>query len=85
MKDPEYQEMMMVILKDPEMEESAVELMKTKNYRREVMTIMAEAFESPYFVAKINDILANVSAQQVQEKAQEGSEEGGGGGEEGEQ
>ncbi len=77
MKDPEYQEMMMEILKDPEMEEAAVELLKSKDYRKEVMNIMSDAFESPYFVAKVNEILLHVAKDQTKQAAQ-----GGGGGEE---
>ncbi|WP_216831052.1 spore germination lipoprotein GerD [Alkalihalobacterium elongatum] len=84
MKDPEYQDMMMDILKDPEMERAALDLMKTKEYRQQVMTIMAEAFESPFFVAKVNQILGKVTAEQLQKEAekqeqQEQEGEGGGG------
>ncbi|UCZ53411.1 spore gernimation protein GerD [Bacillus shivajii] len=75
MKDPEYQGMMMSVLKDPEMEEKYLELMQSKEYRQQVMTVMAEAFESPFFVAKINEILANVAEEQMQ-KQDKGDEEG---------
>ncbi|MDE5415801.1 spore germination lipoprotein GerD [Alkalihalobacterium chitinilyticum] len=84
MKDPEYQAMMMDILKDPEMEKAALDLMKTREYRQQVMTVMAEAFESPFFVAKVNQILGKVTAEQLQqeaekqeEQAQEEEDEGG--------
>ncbi|MBP3953449.1 spore germination lipoprotein GerD [Bacillus suaedae] len=85
MKDPEYQEMMMTILKDPEMEAAALELMQSKEYRQQVMTIMQESFESPLFVAKINEILMTVTAKHLDEltkQAESGGEakkeEGGG-------
>ncbi|WP_078551208.1 spore germination lipoprotein GerD [Bacillus alkalicellulosilyticus] len=78
MKDPEYQEMMMIILKDPEMEKAALDLMQTKEYRQQVMTIMTEAFESPYFKAQVSEILSTVVQEQTQKPAsQSGGEEGG--------
>ncbi|MDG5788075.1 spore germination lipoprotein GerD [Evansella sp. AB-P1] len=80
MKDPEYQEMMISVLKDPEMEEEYLELMKSKEYRQQIMTVMTEAFESPFFVAKINEILARVAEEQMkkdddQEQKKEDEEE----------
>ncbi|WP_209125347.1 spore germination lipoprotein GerD [Alkalihalobacillus sp. BA299] len=82
MKDPEYQQMMMDILKDPEMEKAALDLMKTKEYRQQVMTIMSEAFESPFFTAKVNEILEKVAEKQMkkEDEEQKKEEEGGGGG-----
>ncbi|OLO27134.1 spore gernimation protein GerD [Alkalihalophilus pseudofirmus] len=84
MKDPEYQQMMMDILKDPEMEKAALDLMRTKEYRQQVMTIMADAFESPFFVSKVNQILGKVTAEQLQKEAkqqEEKEQQGEGGGE----
>ncbi|ADU28452.1 spore germination lipoprotein GerD [Evansella cellulosilytica] len=76
MKDPEYQGMMMDVLKDPEMEEKYLELMQSKEYRQQVMTVMQDAFESPYFVAKLNDIFSNVAEEQMNKQDQEQQEEG---------
>jgi spore germination protein D len=80
MKDPEYQGMMITVLQDPEMEKAILETMKSKEYRQQVMTIMSEAFESPFFTAKMNEVLTKVAQQQM-EKQDKGS--GGGGGQEG--
>ncbi|GAE26080.1 spore germination protein GerD [Halalkalibacter wakoensis JCM 9140] len=85
MKDPEYQAMMITVLQDPEMEEAFLETMKSKEYRQQVMTIMSESFESPFFTAKINEILSKVAEQQMQKQEQAtqeggGGEQGGGGG-----
>lgn len=85
MKDPEYQQMMMDILKDPEMEKSFLELMKTKEYRKQVQTIMAESFESPFFTQKINELLTTIAKKQMEKQEGGGeeekkSEESGGGG-----
>src|SRR5690606_3996557 len=74
MKDPEYQQMMLDILKDPEMEKAILELMKSKEYRQQVQTVMAEAFESPFFTQKVNEILENVAKKQM-EKQDSGGEE----------
>jgi len=76
MKDPEYQGMMMDILQDPEMEKAALDLMKSKAYRQQVMTIMAESFESPYFKAQVNEILAKVASEQMKKEAEEKGKEG---------
>ncbi len=83
MKDPEYQEMMMNILKDPEMENAVLELLKSKEYRQQVMTIMSESFESPFFTAKMNEILSKVAEKQMEKQdagggGQQGGEDGGG-------
>ena len=83
MKDPEYQGMMISILQDPEMEEEYLELMQSKAYRQQVMTVMTEAFESPYFIAKLNGIMSQVAEEQMKKKEEEKEteaegEEGGG-------
>lgn len=78
MKDPEYQSMMMDILKDPEMEKAILDLLKTKEYRQQVMNIMTDAFESPYFKAKINETLSKVAKEQMEKEDKKSKEEGGG-------
>ncbi|KYG33872.1 spore germination lipoprotein GerD [Alkalihalobacillus trypoxylicola] len=72
MKDPEYQTMMVSILQDQEIKDSILELLKSKEYREQVMTIMSESFESPYFMAKINEILSNVTEEQLKKQDEEG-------------
>nr|WP_246596059.1 spore germination lipoprotein GerD [Bacillus alkalicola] len=86
MKDPEYQGMMISVMKDPEMEEQYLETMQSKEYRQQVLNVMTDAFESPYFVAKLNEIMANVAQKQMEKqdkenetKEDEGGEGGGGG------
>ncbi|MGO4890156.1 spore germination lipoprotein GerD [Anaerobacillus sp. MEB173] len=79
MKDPEYQGMMIDILKDPEMEKTVLDLLKSKEYRQQMMNVMSEAFESPYFKAQVNEILAKVTKEQMEKE-----EKSGGGGSEGE-
>ncbi|MCM3762339.1 spore germination lipoprotein GerD [Alkalihalobacillus oceani] len=88
MKDPEYQAMMMTILQDPEMERAVLETLKSKEYRQQVMNIMSESFESPYFTAKVNEILSKVAEQQMEKQDQGGNQQneqqggGSGGGQE---
>ncbi|HEX7064917.1 MAG TPA: spore germination lipoprotein GerD [Bacillales bacterium] len=65
MKDPEYQALMMDILKSPEMERQYLELMKTKTYRQQVQKIIAESFQSPLFKAKIASILKQVVDEEL--------------------
>ncbi|WP_096202073.1 spore germination lipoprotein GerD [Bacillus sp. FJAT-45350] len=83
MKDPEYQQMMMDILKDPEMEQATLDLLKTKEYRQQIMNVMVEAFESPYFVAKVNDLLKTVTVKAIEQADIQKEEESEGGEEEG--
>ncbi|MBU9710768.1 spore gernimation protein GerD [Bacillus tamaricis] len=80
MKDPEYQGMMISVMKDPEMEEEYLEIMQSKEYRQQVLNVMSDAFESPYFVAKLNEIMGNVAQKQMekQDKENETKEESGG-------
>lgn len=88
MKDPQYQTMLIEVLQDPEMETALLELMKAKEYRQQMMTVISDAFESPYFVARINEILMGIAEEQLDKlvEKQEGQqkEEQGGGGEESE-
>jgi spore germination protein D len=74
MKDPEYQGMLISVMQDPEMEDEYLELMKSKEYRKEVMNIMAEAFESPYFISRLQDIMSKVAEEQMA-KQEEGQDE----------
>lgn len=74
MKDPDYQQMMIEILQDPEMEKTVLDLMKSKEYRQQVMNIMSESFESPYFKAKINEILSKVASEQMEKESSEKKE-----------
>lgn len=74
MKDPEYQGMMIDILKDPEMEKSFLDLLKSKEYRQQIMNVMSESFESPYFKAQINEILGKVTKEQMEKEEKESEE-----------
>ena len=71
----------MDIMKDQDVQNSILELLKAKEYREQTMNIMAEAFESPYFIAKVNEILSKVTEEQL-EKQDESEESSGGGGSE---
>lgn len=71
MKDPEYQGMMISLLKDPEMEKEYLTLMGSKQYREQVMTVIEEAFQSPFFTAKINEILKKVAEEQKKKEEEE--------------
>ncbi len=75
MKDPEYQTMMMDILQDPEMEEATLDLMKSKEYRQQVINVMTDAFESPYFKAQVNEILSRVVTEQMEKESKDEEKE----------
>ncbi|MCE7793912.1 spore gernimation protein GerD [Salipaludibacillus sp. CUR1] len=65
MRDPEYQGMMQDILRDPEMEEDYLELMQTKTYRNQLQALVAEAMESPLFVARVSELLQQIAREEL--------------------
>lgn len=83
MKDPEYQGMMINILQNPEMEKEFLTVLKSKDFRNHLQTVMTETFDSPLFKAKIQDLLMKAAENMQTTKKQSGSNEDGGESEEG--
>lgn len=84
-KDPTYQKSVGDIMKSPDVMKMFLELTKTPDYRKQSMTVMQEAMQSPLFKLQVMELLKTVVQQQLQptiEKAP-GSGEGGKGGGEG--
>lgn len=77
MKDPEYQGMMVEIMQNPELEDNYLDLIKTKNYRQEVMNIVTEAMESPLFIARINGLLEEIAKNELQSSSSNEDSESG--------
>ncbi|TLS35479.1 spore germination lipoprotein GerD [Pseudalkalibacillus caeni] len=85
MNDPEYQEKLMDILQDPEMEKRYLQLLESKAFREQMKTTVTEIFESPLFMAKVQEMVANTTAEQLKKAEKQGGdkkkdEEGQGGG-----
>lgn len=77
MKDPQYQDLMMDILKSPEMEKHNLDLMKSKAYRKQTQEIMADSLKSPLFQEKLSSILKQVVDEEMDKESQsEGSKQG---------
>lgn len=82
-KDPTYQKSVSEIMKSPEVMKMFLDLTKTSDFRKQSMTVMQEAMQSPLFKMEVMDLLKTVVQEQLQpkvEKAPKSGEEGGQGG-----
>lgn len=82
-KDPTYQKSVSDILKSPEVMKMFLDLTKTPDYRKQSMTVMQEAMQSPLFKMEVLELLKTVVQEQLQPKVEKEPKqgEGGGGGE----
>ncbi|CAM4254485.1 spore germination lipoprotein GerD [Paenibacillus alkaliterrae] len=93
LKDPVYQADLVKVLKNPEMDKMILEVLKSTQYRKEVMSLMQESMQNPLFRLEVLDLLKKAVQEQLEpkpdekvEKKKEGGEEDGEeGGEEGEE
>ncbi|WP_334075686.1 MULTISPECIES: spore germination lipoprotein GerD [Paenibacillus] len=82
-KDPTYQKSISEIMKSPEVMKMFLDLTKTSDFRKQSMTVMQEAMQSPLFKMEVMELLKTVVQEQLQpkvEKAPKSGEEGGQGG-----
>jgi hypothetical protein len=93
-KDPQYQADLVKSLRTPEMEKLILEVLKSSQYRKEVMSLMQESMQNPLFRLEVLDLMKKAVQEELQpkpdEKVQkqkegEGGGEGGQGGSEEEQ
>ena len=85
-KDPMYQKSVGDIMKSPDVMKMFLELTKTPDYRKQSMTVIQEAMQSPLFKLQVMELLKTVVQQQLQptiEKAPNAGKEGGKSGESG--
>lgn len=86
MKDPEYQGMMMDILKDPALQKDLAQSLKSKEFREHLQVVVTETLDSPIYKVKIQEILLKAAEElkngKSQEKQSSGKSQGDGGGEE---
>jgi len=86
-KDPDYQSSLIKTFDNPDMEKLLLETLKGSQYRKEVMTIMQEAIQTPIFRLEIYELLKSAvkeelapkSKEQEKQSASSGSSESGGG------
>lgn len=79
-KDPTYQKSVGDIMKSPDVMKMFLELTKTPDYRKQSMTVIQEAMQSPLFKLQVMELLKTVVQQQLQptiEKAPSGGKGGG--------
>lgn len=65
-KDPTYQKSISEIMKSPEVMKMFLDLTKTSDYRKQTMTVMQEAMQSPLFKMEVMELLKTVVQQQLQ-------------------
>lgn len=90
-KDPSYQQELIKTLQNPEMEKLILDVLKSAQYRKEVMSLMQESMQNPLFRLEVLDLMKKAVQEELQPKPDEkvmtqeedqGGGEGGGGGEE---
>ncbi|MEK3889052.1 spore germination lipoprotein GerD [Bacillus sp. FSL K6-3431] len=80
MKDPEYQGMMIDLLKDPSLKDDIAESLKSKEFREHLRKVVTETIESPLYKVKIQEILLKAAEEMEGGKQKEesgGTEQGG--------
>lgn len=86
-KDPSYQKSIESMLKSPELTKMYMDLTKTPEYRKQAMTVMHDAMQSPIFRLEVMNLLKTVVQEELQPKVEKkspggtsGQKQGGGGG-----
>ena len=67
MTDPEYIGLFTNILRDADMRKEFTEIMKGKEYRKELQSLITEAIDNPLYKAKIEDILLKAADEKAKE------------------
>lgn len=67
-KDAEYQASFVKMLKDPEAEKIFLETLQGSQYRKEVMTIMQEAMQSPLFRLEMYELMKSAVKEELAPK-----------------
>ncbi|MGI2295861.1 spore germination lipoprotein GerD [Paenibacillus sp. GXUN7292] len=70
-KDPQYQAEMIKTLKTPEMDKLILEVLKSTQYRKELMSIMQDAMQNPIFRLELLDLMKTAVKEELQVKPDE--------------
>jgi len=76
-KDPSYQKSMQDLMKSPEIMQMFLDLTKTSDYRKQTMTVMQEAMQSPLFKMEVMELLKTVVQEQLIPKVEKPAEKEG--------
>jgi len=75
MTDPEYQTLLLDVMKNEDFKKLMLEVMKAKEYRQQTMTIMQEAIENPLFRMELMELMKKVMEEESKPKDEKKSEE----------
>lgn len=78
MKDPQYQAELVKTMKTPEMEKLILEVLKSAQYRKEVMSLMQESMQNPLFRLEVLDLMKAAVKEELQTKPDEKVQKSGG-------
>ncbi|OUM95086.1 MAG: spore gernimation protein [Thermobacillus sp. ZCTH02-B1] len=65
LKDPSYQQDLVSVFKGPEMEQVILEALNSANYRKRIVTIMQESFQSPMIKLQIYELLRQAVREEL--------------------
>ena len=71
LKDPQYQAELVKTMKNPEMEKMSLEVLKSTQYRKEVMSLMQESMQNPLFRLEVLDLMKAAVKEELQTKPDE--------------
>ncbi|MFF2890737.1 spore germination lipoprotein GerD [Paenibacillus sp. NPDC057967] len=70
-KDPAYQQELIKTMRNPEMEKLILEVLKSAQYRKEVMSLMQESMQNPLFRLEVLDLMKAAVQEELQPKPDE--------------
>lgn len=82
-KDPQYQAELVKTMRNPEMEKLILEVLKSAQYRKEVMSLMQESMQNPMFRLEVLDLMRAAVKEELQPKPDERVQKSGPGGQQG--
>ncbi|MDK8184207.1 spore germination lipoprotein GerD [Paenibacillus sp. UMB4589-SE434] len=75
-KDPSYQKSVGDILKSPDTMKAYLDAMKSPEYRKQMMTLMKDAMNSPMFKLEVMEIMSKVVKEELQPKEEKSKGDG---------
>ncbi|MDF2836877.1 MAG: spore germination protein [Paenibacillus sp.] len=70
-KDPQYQAELLKTFNNPEMEKMILEVLKSAQYRKEVMSLMQESMQNPLFRLEVLELMKAAVKEELQTKPDE--------------
>lgn len=71
LKDPGYQQEFVKTMKNPEMEKLILGVLKSAQYRKEVMSLMQESMQNPLFRLEVLELMKKAVQEELQPKPDE--------------